>query len=510
MAALSLDQGVAAKLCHGLRSSLPVDHLSFERLMSSETMKATVWESLYFRFFLDSYKRASKEEPWRALPRSAMPVTEENFLTWDGVQKETLEEYLGLFRRPLIHNTTGKNLLMFTNAPLVLRLVFANESETLRFRRDMFRFTLHIATQGPYPPETFQYSCIAAVRVRTTPNDSDTLRLYNSDGSPFRPEGGLLPWSDAWSVEDGGKYVLFFIRFDAFPEDPAPLAESNRNTEGLELVRVAVMDELRKVHEQQAAGDSPPGRVFPVGESPPRQSPSPRPTPSWSNLMTDDFGSGGVFGASTTSLGIWGASIINAADETREVLDDPGDTDSDIQAARANLQSNEPVVQPPLFASSSNAPARRTHRGSRHPRKSVATDANQEAIVNPRLPLPNSGDRRGVPVPDDGRQRHIAPRQMSPPFGERPPINALRRDNSELIRRSLSAERNPRHYDQGRGRSPPTQHRSGWSGSQVYPSSYQPRPRSSRSDARDQRNNRTYDRNPRDYDIPNRDYNQRR
>ena len=222
-AALSLDRDVAAELCHGLQSSLPVDQLSFERLMGSMIMKATIWESLYFRFFLDSYERASKEEPWRVLPVSAMPTTEENFLTWDGVLKGTLEEYLGLFRGPLIHDSTGKNLLMFTNAPLVLRLVFANKSDTFRFRRDMFRFTLHIATPGPCAPEAFQYSCAAVVRLRSAEDNNDTVRLYNSDGSHFHSGVGRFPWSNEWKVEDGAKYMLFFVRFDAFPQDPAPL-----------------------------------------------------------------------------------------------------------------------------------------------------------------------------------------------------------------------------------------------------------------------------------------------
>jgi hypothetical protein len=505
-AALSTDRAVASELCQRLQDSLDPDKLSFERLMDSEAMQTTAWKTRYFCFFGDSYQRDSKQEPWRPLPDSDMPVTEKDFLIWDGVQETTIGKYLSIFSTTLIHQVTGYQMVKFTNAPLVLRIVFTNESPTLAFYRDLFQFTLRLATRGVAPPRAYSYSCAAAVRVRTTPDGNDTLRLYNSDGSPFRPEGGLLPWSDAWRVEDEDKYVLFFIRSDAFPEDPAPLAESNHDTEGLELVRLAPMDEIRKVPEQQAAGVSPPVPVFPRA---PRQSPSPRPTPSWGNMMVDDFGSGGFFGASTTSLSIWGASITNAADETREVLDDPGDTDSDTQAARVNLQSNEPVVQPPLFVSSSNAPARRTHRGSRHPRKSVATDANQEAIVNPRLPLPNSGDRRGVPVPEDGPQGRIAPRQTSPPFGERLPINPPRRDNPEFIRRSLSAERNPRQYDQSRGR-PPPQHRSGWSGSRDYPSSYQPRSRSPRPDERGRRKSRTYGRNSRDYDNDERDYNQRR
>ncbi|KAK3290394.1 uncharacterized protein B0H64DRAFT_452316 [Chaetomium fimeti] len=478
-AAISTDREVASELCQRLQDSLHPDELSFERLMDAEIMQATAWKTRYFCFFGDSYERDSKQEPWRPLPDSAMPVTEKDFLTWDGVQKKTIGEYINIFSTSLVYHETGRELVKFTNAPLVLRIVLANKNPTLDLYRDLFRFTLWLVSRGHAPRRSFSYSCAAAVRVRATPDGNDSLRLYNSDGSHFRPEGGTLPWSDTWRVEDGDRYVLFFIRFDAFPEDPAPLAESNRNTEGLALVRLARADELRKVSEQQAAGDSPPPvRVSPEAESVPAQSPSPQPTPIRRNPMLGACSSVeqgvGLFGASASVLSSWQAEAAKlAAGSTSNALGDRGDTDVDTQATRANSQSNEPVNTfggpnsfgtnrgPPPFASSGNA--RRTHRGRRHSKRNIATDANQEAILNPRLTLANSGNRQDAPALDDDRQERIAPRQRTPSFGESP-----RRHIPEFVRRSLSPARNPR------------------------------------------QNSRTYGRNPRDYDTGERDYSRRR
>lgn len=126
-----------------------------------------------------------------------MFVIEKDFLAWDGVKKNTLEEYLNRCSTSLVHSITGYEMVKFTNVPLVLRIIFTNKSPTLTFYRDLFRFRLQLATPGGATPCTYSYSCAAAVRVRATLGGNDTLRLYNSDGSPLRPEGGLLPWPNA-------------------------------------------------------------------------------------------------------------------------------------------------------------------------------------------------------------------------------------------------------------------------------------------------------------------------
>ncbi|GAB1315317.1 hypothetical protein MFIFM68171_05527 [Madurella fahalii] len=255
-AALTLDPDASSQLCAELQNTLAPEELTFDSLMTSNTMKRAVWNNEYFRFFHPAMYRESSKHGWGPVPnhvRSLEP--EEDFLRWNGVKGHGgLSHYLNqYFKHTFINKETGYEIVRPGNAPLVVRLKFYNRAEDMRFYRDLFHFTLRLLR--PEPVE-FSYRCVAVVSLRPSVEGHDTLRLYNSDASLFRPQDGKFPWSNAWQlVKDANrsKYMLYFIRTDVLPTDPPPIPQSLtvRRAEHLAVLDSAAADVLRKARDAQ-------------------------------------------------------------------------------------------------------------------------------------------------------------------------------------------------------------------------------------------------------------------
>jgi hypothetical protein len=278
-AALSLDPEEASRLCDQVESAHELDELTFQSLMSSDPMVRAVWRNDYFLFFNQAFCRESKDAPWHEIDPRVQLITQEEFLSWDGLEATNLGDCLGYFSQSIRDNQTGAELLRFGNAPMVIRLRFSNKKQGLGFYNDLFAFDLRIVNSSPDDPSVFPYRCIAVVRLREAEEGHDTLRLYSVTGDLFHPSQKGFPWSDEWRVHDGGEYMLFFVRTDIVSTEVPPLPESlmQRHAEDFRITTreaLAVLKETRQ--RRRKAGISAASNASVRGPSGlPRPSPGP-------------------------------------------------------------------------------------------------------------------------------------------------------------------------------------------------------------------------------------------
>ncbi|AEO67381.1 uncharacterized protein THITE_109854 [Thermothielavioides terrestris NRRL 8126] len=223
-AALALHADVAAGLCTRIQNSLSPHQLTFESLMTSDSMQAAAWSSDCFRFFNESFWRVTDLAPWRDVPGHIKLPTDQEFLTWDGSGPGSLSDHVSRFSHLIQHIETGYQLVRFVNAPPVLRLRFSTQDRNLSFYGDLFEFRLRLLRVAEDDPAEVTYRCVAVVRLRDAPDGQDSLRLYRVDGSVYQPRNEA-PWSHDFRVQDGGQYMLFFVRSDALPIDVKPLSD---------------------------------------------------------------------------------------------------------------------------------------------------------------------------------------------------------------------------------------------------------------------------------------------
>jgi hypothetical protein len=199
----ALDPQTATELRAQLQGRDGPERLTFESLISSKSMYDSVWTNNYFRLFKKTAVfRLSAKSPWRHLPANFQHISEDQLLAWNGVKCGNLSSVLSSYADLITHLETGSQMIRFGNAPLVLRLQFCNKSPTLRFYRDLFQFTMQIASALQEPPWAGVYRCVAVVKLRATPDSHDTFRLYSLDGSVVQSDSRF--WSDKWRVHDGG------------------------------------------------------------------------------------------------------------------------------------------------------------------------------------------------------------------------------------------------------------------------------------------------------------------
>jgi hypothetical protein len=410
-AALSLDLEEASRLCDQVESTHELDQLTFESLMSSDPMVRAVWRNDYFRFFNQAFCRDSKDAPWHKIDPRVQLLTQEEFLSWDGLEQSNLGDYLGYFSHSIRDNESGAELLRFGNAPMVIRLRFSNKRQGLGFYNDLFAFDLRIVNSCPDDPSVFHYRCIAVVRLRGTDEGHDTLRLYSVDGDLFHPSPKGFPWSDEWRVHDGGQYMLFFVRMDIVPTELSPLSESlmRQDAEDCRIITreaLSVLEETRRRRRGVMASKQ-------AGSGPPRNKPTHQSVPSTkahADLLSKDQQDSA--GANKASHGP-SKSTMDAQDGRRTSREAP-------------QKAQHPELRPaPSVSQSAAAASPPAGREARQSRGSTQPSAHR---------IPSEASRR----PDAGR------RSRSPNRGNMPRTT----DHSVLSRRSGDDTRRSEHTAQ--------------------------------------------------------------
>jgi hypothetical protein len=245
-------------MCSVMEELVGFNGLCFSELMESEVMQQTVWGTELFNMFLHVAYRRSKEQPWRQgrVPEDLQLQRGTNgLLHWDGIMRGTLTaqiaSYFGDFT-----SDTGAQVRRVPNAPWFIRVRFSSRNPNIRFYHDLSLFELRLPNPVEHPTRqrsTF-YRCVAIVRLRDSPEGSDTVQLFRPDGMAFRPNGGAFPLSDDCRVHDSGNYMLYFLHTctPPFPEEPAwsqsihhPFAASFHllDTVGMDVLNEAIRKE---------------------------------------------------------------------------------------------------------------------------------------------------------------------------------------------------------------------------------------------------------------------------
>jgi len=199
--------------------------LRFSQIIESNAMIEEFWCKPQF-CFVRTYQGLFNDcpEDWVDLPPTTdvLPA-DDGMFKWDGVQKpprggSTLSDWInshfGLFGFESHEFLT--RVRRTPRAPWVVRLRYSSRNPNLRFYHDLSYFELQIRQD---PPQRIAYRCIAAVKLRNGADDYDTIRLFDSDGIWYLPNGEVFPMNERWKVENGGEFMLFYLRTNVHLKD---------------------------------------------------------------------------------------------------------------------------------------------------------------------------------------------------------------------------------------------------------------------------------------------------
>ena len=194
-------------------------------------------------------------------------------LHWDGIMRGTLTAQIASYFGDFTYDT-GAQVRRIPNAPWFIRVRFSSRNSNIRFYHDLSLFELRLPNTVNHPTgqrSTF-YRCVAIVRLRDSPEGSDTVQLFRPDGVAFRPNGGAFPLSDDWRVHDGGNYVLYFLH-TCTPPFPEELAWSQSIhhpfAANFHLLDTVGMDVLNDAIRKEATGGATPRLITDVSHATP-------------------------------------------------------------------------------------------------------------------------------------------------------------------------------------------------------------------------------------------------
>ncbi|KAK0732337.1 hypothetical protein B0T21DRAFT_412516 [Apiosordaria backusii] len=185
---------------------------SFQQLMESPIMNATLWNLKYrlTALFALSGPGASSADLVCCL------LGQHGLLKWPGTDKEfeskRLVEYLtsnfvGAFDDP----ATGGHVLVDFASPHFICMSVKICQDRVDFYRKLWQFALQSVNK-----KVSCFHCIAAVKLRYNHDGVDKIRLFWPDGHTYYPEGApTAPATDDWEVGEQGCYLLVYV--EVFP-----------------------------------------------------------------------------------------------------------------------------------------------------------------------------------------------------------------------------------------------------------------------------------------------------
>jgi hypothetical protein len=234
-----------------MKANLGADDLRFDKLMENSVMHDEIWDKQDFRLFLEVTYRASPDGPWGRPPHDLVLAGHDGLLHWDGYDRTLAEHVSGYFGE--IDLESGARVSRMAACPRIIRMRYESKNKRLQFHHDLSRFEYRL-TQGHAKGTNFViYRCIAAVRLRDSPEGSDSVRLYHY-GLQFVPKTAQ-PMSTTWQLPDPGEYMLYFAVSDIpLPEEPcAPNATMSRYGRGLHGWNLHAANNLLVAEERQRA-----------------------------------------------------------------------------------------------------------------------------------------------------------------------------------------------------------------------------------------------------------------
>lgn len=213
-ALLQSDSRALDNLCAELEGKPELRNLGFKSLMENPVMQQTLWDTREFNLFLQVLYRSDHSKRWGPPPAGTdLPPGDNGLVLWDGRIDDSLSDVVAEYFGAYPDRETGEEVLRVPNMPWFIRMSYKSRNPNLRFFYDLAYFQVRV---GNHPSQgnierKGHYRCVAAVKLRDTPDGSDTLRLYRPSGIPFFPEGCAFPMSDEWALPEKGEYMLYFV-----------------------------------------------------------------------------------------------------------------------------------------------------------------------------------------------------------------------------------------------------------------------------------------------------------
>ncbi|GAB1316801.1 hypothetical protein MFIFM68171_07011 [Madurella fahalii] len=200
--------------CERIKRRVGSGGLSFESLMESQDIKEALWLTEDCRLLHSVFHRPGETSPWGDVPEGLrLPPWEDGLLRWDGITNGTLSAHVASYFGVFSHPETDDKILRMPGAPKLIRIRYSSRNPNQQFYHDLshFEFRLPNTVDHPSGSRITYYRCVAAVKLRDSPEGADTLRLYDYWGAMMYLNSGAFPLSDAWRIHEGGEYMLYFV-----------------------------------------------------------------------------------------------------------------------------------------------------------------------------------------------------------------------------------------------------------------------------------------------------------
>ncbi|KAK0718618.1 hypothetical protein B0T26DRAFT_752523 [Lasiosphaeria miniovina] len=190
---------------------------SFEQLMEGRQMLETIWADTRLALSWPLFRESDTNLP-RLLEIYLAARADRGLLRWDGWEAGSLSQWMGS-RFAENYSPDSATLRTVPGRPWFVRLRLSN-TRRLHFHQNLARFRVPrhqlVDEGGDGNPQYLGrgsgcYVCVAVVKLRGRDTSYDTLRLYSERGTRLT-YNYAFPRSDQWLVEDGGEYMLYYVR----------------------------------------------------------------------------------------------------------------------------------------------------------------------------------------------------------------------------------------------------------------------------------------------------------
>ncbi|KAK3500471.1 uncharacterized protein B0T23DRAFT_372223 [Neurospora hispaniola] len=247
--------------------------MTFESLIEQPPMVSMLQDRPCFQFHCGEY----------ATPNGGPREGQTQFLQvaatgmeWDGTGQQSLTEHIRQHEmyRKFLEIQTAVNSERAPSTPLMIRLKYTNKAHGRWFPSDLSSFSLRNSfpeDSAPSPNDIFRYYAVAVIKLRRSDNEDDSLRLYDEYGNPLeysrRVDKTVAPWSEEWTIENEGEYVIYYIRNSSPVTPPShPLVTVSPPQ------RTILLQKSRQAFEASKMGQNPPQLSSNETHSPPAQS----------------------------------------------------------------------------------------------------------------------------------------------------------------------------------------------------------------------------------------------
>lgn len=288
------------------------------------------------------------------------------------------------------------------NFPCFFALKYVSTNKDRRHYHDLSHFFMRIG-QPDSPVCCSRYEAAVVVRLRDDQNGLDSLRLYGKWSTPLYElqEKLSAPWSNDWMIEQGGEFLIFYVRNDCpveMPPSTPPEFRPYRSPESQEFYQFVIKElERARIEDEQAEQDE---QDLDDADNNGSVTPKDSEQVTQAGRSLSPASSGPMFGGSSPvpdSTALFGFFDQSIATEPRS---DDGDLDK---------SDREPAPSPSNRSGGSKDDSLPVMSSKETPRQGPSTFGLRTAPMSGQRPLGSShgSTRHKVPLPP---QSAIAPR----------------------------------------------------------------------------------------------------